>query len=422
MTSRLFSGKPPLAEARSKSKTGTNRKTANDLVRARSNETLGVTMSVNGQPVSIEVTPRLTLADALRDQLGQTGTHIGCEHGVCGMCTVLVDGEAARSCLLLACQLEGAQILSVESLGTQNDLHPLQQAFSTHHGLQCGFCTPGMLMSAYDLLTHNPQIAPGDIAKEMSGVLCRCTGYKGILDAVEEVATTYPQGIPEPKNCSGEAILPRFSRQGESLAEADSAAMTSGVVSDIRLPETQPTVSVEVAHAIDVDRDSLWAVLQDTRKVALCLPGAELTQDLGNDSYRGRVQVALGPIRLSFVGDVHITERNESSYSLRGLGQGADKGGGSVQAEISLNIEPHGSGSNLRARGNLYMSGRIAQFGRSLADDVSRNMFQSFAESLAAMARGEDPQEPQELRPRKILAMMIRSRIREAISRIRKRG
>jgi carbon-monoxide dehydrogenase small subunit len=416
MTPRASSRKPLEVEARAKSKN------AQKTVRARSNETLSVNMSVNGQPVSIEVAPRLTLADALRDQVGQTGTHVGCEHGVCGMCTVLVDGEAARSCLLLACQLEGSEILSVESLGTQNDLHPLQTAFSTHHALQCGFCTPGMLMSAFDLLSHDPQISSDDIAKEMSGVLCRCTGYKGILAAIEEVATAYPQGIPGPKNCSDEAMLPRFSRQRASLGEADPVTLTCGAARDVRLPDSEPTVSVEVAHVIDVEPGALWAVLQDTSRVALCLPGAELTQDLGDDAYRGRVQVALGPIRLSFVGDVHIIERNESNYSLRGVGQGADKGGGSVQAEISLNVEPHGSGSNLRARADLYMSGRIAQFGRSLADDVSRNMFQSFAESLAAMARGEVPDEAHELRPRKILAMMIRSRLCAAISRIRMRG
>ena len=127
------------------------------------------------------VSPRVTLADALRDHLGLTGTHLGCEHGICGMCTVLVDGQAARSCLLFACQLDGAEVLTVEGLGRPAELHPLQQAFGRHHALQCGFCTPGFLLSAYDLLTHKPGVTEEELAGELSGVLCRCTGYRNIL-------------------------------------------------------------------------------------------------------------------------------------------------------------------------------------------------------------------------------------------------
>ena len=124
--------------------------------------------------------------------------HIGCEHGVCGMCTVLVDGQAARSCLLFACQLDGAEVTTVEGLGRPGELHPLQQAFDRHHALQCGFCTPGFLLSAYDLLTHHPEVTDDELATELSGVLCRCTGYRNILSAVAEVARTHPDGLPDP--------------------------------------------------------------------------------------------------------------------------------------------------------------------------------------------------------------------------------
>ena len=159
-------------------------------------------LTVNGKPVTLTLPPRVTLADALRDHLGLTGTHLGCEHGICGMCTVLVDGQAARSCLLFACQLEGAAVLTIEGLGRPGRLHPLQQAFGRHHALQCGFCTPGFLLSAYDLLTHKPEVMQEELPAELSGVLCRCTGYRNILSAVADVARTHPDGIAPPLNCA----------------------------------------------------------------------------------------------------------------------------------------------------------------------------------------------------------------------------
>jgi 2-furoyl-CoA dehydrogenase FAD binding subunit len=163
-------------------------------------ENVTTTMTVNGSQATIKAPPRVTLADALRERLGLKGTHLGCEHGICGMCTVLVDGQAARSCLLFACQLGGAEVLTVEGLGRPMELHPLQRAFGRHHALQCGFCTPGFLLSAYDLLRHKPEVAENDLARELSGVLCRCTGYRNILAAVADVARAHPDGLPGPLN------------------------------------------------------------------------------------------------------------------------------------------------------------------------------------------------------------------------------
>jgi aerobic carbon-monoxide dehydrogenase small subunit len=145
--------------------------------------------TVNGEPVSIDAEPRRTLADALRENLGLTGTHLGCEHGVCGACTVLVDGEPVRSCLIFAVQADGCSVTTVEGLaGSDGALHPLQRAFCAHHGLQCGFCTPGMLMSALYLLNREPEPSRERIRDELSGNICRCTGYTGIIDAVEAAA------------------------------------------------------------------------------------------------------------------------------------------------------------------------------------------------------------------------------------------
>jgi carbon-monoxide dehydrogenase small subunit len=148
-----------------------------------------ITMVVDGERVELTVEPRHTLADVLREQCGRTGTHVGCEHGVCGACTVLVDDEPVRSCLMFAVQADGSTVRTVEGLESDDGtLHPLQEAFVAHHGLQCGFCTPGMLMTALHLLDTHPEPDRETIRREMSGNICRCTGYMGIVDAVEEAA------------------------------------------------------------------------------------------------------------------------------------------------------------------------------------------------------------------------------------------
>jgi carbon-monoxide dehydrogenase small subunit len=148
-----------------------------------------VSFTVNGHRERIDVEPRRTLADALRDDLGLTGTHLGCEQGVCGACTVLLDGEPVRSCLMLAVQADGSSLTTVEGLAG-DELHPLQQAFADCHGLQCGFCTPGFLISALHLLTENPDPSREQIRAGLSGNICRCTGYAGIVDAVRQAAIT----------------------------------------------------------------------------------------------------------------------------------------------------------------------------------------------------------------------------------------
>jgi carbon-monoxide dehydrogenase small subunit len=148
-----------------------------------------VQFTVNGQREQLEVEPRRTLADALREDIGLTGTHLGCEHGVCGACTVLVDGEPVRSCLMLAVQADGSSVSTVEGLaGPDGGMHPLQKSFCDRHGLQCGFCTPGVLMSALDLLHREVEPSREVIREELSGHICRCTGYMGIVDAVEQAA------------------------------------------------------------------------------------------------------------------------------------------------------------------------------------------------------------------------------------------
>jgi carbon-monoxide dehydrogenase small subunit len=147
-------------------------------------EKMRVSFTVNGEPRTIEVEPRRTLADALREECGLTGTHLGCEHGVCGACTVLLDGSPVRSCLMFAVQGEGMQIRTVEGLAQGDTLHPVQQAFWDNHGLQCGFCTPGFLMLAVGILEKHPDIGEAELREALSSNLCRCTGYQNILKSV----------------------------------------------------------------------------------------------------------------------------------------------------------------------------------------------------------------------------------------------
>jgi carbon-monoxide dehydrogenase small subunit len=147
-----------------------------------------ITLTINGRAQTFAVEPRRTLADAIREDCGQTGTHIGCEHGVCGACTVLVDGEPVRSCLMFAVQADGKAIRTVEGLANGDELHPLQQAFMDHHGLQCGFCTPGFLMLAVGVLEREPDISDDDLLDVLASNLCRCTGYQNIIKAVRAVA------------------------------------------------------------------------------------------------------------------------------------------------------------------------------------------------------------------------------------------
>ncbi|MFN7035127.1 MAG: (2Fe-2S)-binding protein [Bellilinea sp.] len=151
-------------------------------------QTVKINVTVNGEQVEREVEPRLLLSDFIRHDLGLTGTHVGCEHGLCGACTILMDGEAVRSCTIFAVQADGHEIQTVESLGTPDNLHPIQQAFIEKHALQCGFCTPGFLMTLVDYLGDNPNPTEEEIREAIDGNFCRCTGYFNIIEAVKLAA------------------------------------------------------------------------------------------------------------------------------------------------------------------------------------------------------------------------------------------
>src|SRR5258708_2777213 len=177
-----------------------------------------VRFEANGKQGEVEVGPRVTLADCLRHQLRLTGTHLGCEHGVCGACTVIVDGAAVRSCLMLAVQAEGAEVITVEGLSNDADLTPLQKSFRRHHALQCGFCTPGMITTAHALLSEEPDCDAARVREVLSGNLCRCTGYIPIVEAVQR------QRLPESTSRTRAA-----SQSGSSLNSACAVVIMPGV-------------------------------------------------------------------------------------------------------------------------------------------------------------------------------------------------
>ena len=350
-----------------------------------------VTLRVNGTEVTLEVEPRLTLVDALRHRLGLTGTHVGCEHGVCGACTVLVDGAAVRSCLMFCVQAGGSEVTTVEALGEVDDLHPLQEAFRRHHGLQCGFCTPGFLMSSYELLRDRAgdgELDHEHLRHELSGILCRCTGYRGIVAAIEEVAEANPDGLPPPKGL-GRPITVRQATppvdERDALAAAAALAAPSpgsagGGPVDVPVPEGEANETIEVITEISPSPAQTWELLSDFMRMTRCMPGVELDTEHGDDTYSGRVGVNLGPIRLRFAGAARVLERDDEERRLRAVAAGRDVSGSGVQADVTLTADPAGNGecTSLRAEAKLYLSGRAAQFGRSLAGDVSRGLFEEF--------------------------------------------
>ncbi len=183
-----------------------------------------ITLTINGRDHAISVEPRRTLADAIREDCGQTGTHIGCEHGVCGACTVIVDGEPVRSCLMFAVQAAGKKIRTVEGLADGDTLHPMQQAFMDHHGLQCGFCTPGFLMLAVGVLEREPDISDDDLLDVLSSNLCRCTGYQNIIKAVRAAAQEMRGQMTAPAKFVGRSVprledRPLLTGQGRFAAD-----------------------------------------------------------------------------------------------------------------------------------------------------------------------------------------------------------
>ncbi len=348
-----------------------------------------ITLTVNGRKVQALVEPRTHLGDFLREHCRLTGTHLGCEHGVCGACTVLIDGEPARSCIAYAVACDGLDVRTIEGFETDPLMQQLREAFTREHALQCGFCTPGMLIAARDVVRRLPGADEQRIRVEMSGNLCRCTGYLGIVKAVHSVAAApraqavaAASGVPAAPQTGG---FPPF----VPSAKADSVAAPAAHISEEPAARKGWT-RFEESFVIHEPPARVWAIFADIPAVVACLPGAELTEH-DADNAKGRMSVKLGPIVAAFAGSAAI-ERDDAQ--LRGIirGAGSDRGTGSrTKGEVTYRLAPEGDGeTRVLIVVEYSLQGALAQFSRSsLAQDLGRRLVAEFAANLNARMSGK---------------------------------
>jgi carbon-monoxide dehydrogenase small subunit len=340
-----------------------------------------LTLSVNGQVRSLLVEPRTQLADALREQLNLTGTHLGCEQGVCGACTVLIDGVPQRSCIAYAVDCEGSCITTIEGFDGDATMAALRDAFSRRHALQCGFCTPGMLVTARDIVLRLGDVPEARIRAELAGNLCRCTGYVGIVDAVRDVAAgRAPQPVAAREASRPIAALIAAEDGQDVVAPPFRLVLAEGPRGDTMIEER-----VKLAAS----PEAAWAALSDLRRVAACLPGAQL-DTLEGDRVTGRVALALGPIKASFAGEGRVVLDDASrSGSLTGGGR---DGASRAEGKVGWRVAPAGAGCELLVRLSWRLTGPLAQFSRgALVRDLVRRMALDFARNLDAMVAGAAP-------------------------------
>jgi len=347
--------------------------------------TVQVALTVNGERVTALVEPRTHLGDFLREHCRLTGTHLGCEHGVCGSCTVLIGGEPVRSCLTYAASCDGGDVRTVEGFPEDELMQALREAFSREHALQCGFCTPGMLIAARDLVLRKPDADERQIRVEMSGNLCRCTGYLGIVNAIRGVIEARRAGtVARPATAAAPAFV-TFT----PTAQASSVAVVAAPV------EARPGwTRFEESFVVALAPSSAWQAFADLPMVASCLPGAELLQH-DDRSVKGRMTVKLGPIAAAFTGTAAI-ERDDGAMAGSLRGAGADGGTGSrTRGEVSyrLSAENGGTVTRVQVTVDYSLQGALAQFSRSgIAQDVGRRLVASFAANLnARLAPGAAP-------------------------------
>ena len=271
----------------------------------------------------------------------------------------------------------------------------------------------------------NPGYEREELPAALSGVLCRCTGYRNIIDAVDEVAETHRGGLPGPGNCGTRTLVGRTTSAATGKGSLRTPGPDEGQLDDrpseIALPAGEPTIHVDVTSRLSSNAAEVARVFGDVRLLARCLPGAELTDELGDDWYRGRARVALGPVRMAFNGIAHIEEQSHERIVMKA--QGKDAGGGGAQARIVMSaVVAEGGGTSLQAEANVYLTGRIASFGRSLAGDVSRRMFEEFARAVDRAATGEEPAEG--ARPPSAVSLLLATivdRIRQRLHRLASR-
>jgi carbon-monoxide dehydrogenase small subunit len=358
---------------------------------------------INGRSVKAQVEPRLNLVDFLREHQYLTATHIGCEHGVCGACTVLIDGAPARSCLTFAVAADRAAITTLEGFENDPVMNVLREQFSAHHALQCGFCTPGMLMTARDIITRLPDADEKRIRLEMSGNLCRCTGYVGIVEAVQSaLATVKAAGQLQPSThrpigpagSHPPTIRKDFSRSPRPVEAAPAAQPTSSWAANFDAVEwssvQQNGVELRQSFSVPFARGEVWRFFADLDQVTRCMPGARLTKPVAGGRAEGEINVKLGPIVSAFKGTLDVTRDDDNFHGVvRGAGRDT-KSSSSARAIITYDVRAlEAAKSQVDVSVQFLLSGALAQFSRSgLVKDVADHLTHVFAQNLEARLSG----------------------------------
>jgi carbon-monoxide dehydrogenase small subunit len=350
-------------------------------------------LTVNGRIRELSSAPRLSLADALREHCGLTGTHLGCEHGVCGACTVLLDGQPARSCITFAVACAGAEVTTIEGLDDDELAGELRDAFRRRHALQCGYCTPGMMISARDLALRLPVADDSAIRTGLSGNLCRCTGYVGIVAALQEViAARRGRGIPALAG-AGRTILGPVGAQAEAAIVAGAMPAVDRVDDTALAPrpaDFQPTHAFAHSFQLAQPPDRVFAHFADVRAVAAAIPGLVVTQASASHA-EGSFVVALGPITARFRGEAEIS-RDEPRRSGRILAAGGDPASSSrARGIVDYRVTPgEGAGAAVELQIGYSLTGLLAQLGRpGLIEAIARRLIADFAQNLQRQLAGE---------------------------------
>jgi carbon-monoxide dehydrogenase small subunit len=388
---------------------------------------------INGRQIVGETEPRVNLADFLRERHYLTGTHIGCEHGVCGACTVLIDGAPARSCITYAVACEGAEITTIEGLRNDPIMADLRDAFSSHHALQCGYCTPGMLISCRDIIMRLPKADEPRIRLELSGNLCRCTGYVGIVAAIKQVLTKHQfsdDGAIAPRKELGPLGARTPTAPAHRAVTRPNPVTQVAPVPELRGVEqwqTIETTGTELIESFQVpySRDRVWQLFADLDRVVRCMPGARLSKQPSDGRAEGEMKVKLGPIVSTFVGALDI-ERDDTRFTglIRGAGRDLQSGSG-VRAIISYQVqESANASSQVLVSVKFMLTGALAHFGRlGLVKDVANHLTRIFSDNLASTLSGRpiEHQQISQLSAVAVIRTALWMRIRAIVSRLQRK-
>lgn len=375
-----------------------------------------INLTVNGKHFPAQqVEPRTHLADFVREKLNLTGTHLGCEHGVCGACTVLVDGVPVRSCITLAVACDGAEVTTIEGQDDDECMRQLRKAFAREHALQCGFCTPGMLASARDVVLRMTDATEEEIRVAMSGNLCRCTGYVGIVRAVQSViAERKEAGIeppPDPRSGLGpagsghagaaqeaEAVLARARRPAAVPAPAAAPApapVAQAAAAQPAAPEAgKGLTTLHQSFSVDFPREKVWEFFGRLGDVTTCLPGASLLKPATDTHVEPKLRVKVGPIVAEFEGTADVV-RDPASHTGIIHGSARDtRSPSATRGEIRYSLHPDKDGTATRVdvEVGFALTGPLAQFSRSsIVRDIAKRMTDAFAANLRQrMGQGTD--------------------------------